>query len=291
MGENIFKPYIWHICNGKSDRLFGLQKSLQDGDCSHGLKGHLLLGRKAMTNLDSLLKSRDNTLLTKVRLVKAMIFPVAMYGWKLNHKKAEHWRTDAFELWCWKSLESPLDCKIKPVNPKGNQPWMFTGRTDAEAEVTIFWPPDKQSRIIRKDPKDGKDSRQKKGTTKNEMVGWYHWLNGHEFEEAPGDGEGQGSLACCSSWGHKESDMTERLNNNNLEYIKNVYNNNKTTHFKNGHWTWIYISPQLHKHETSTWKDAQHHWPLGNANQDHNEISLDTNSDGYILKRGKKKKR
>ena len=205
----------------------------------------------------------------------------------------------SLNYWCFwtmvlkKTLESPLDSKeIKPVSPKGNKPWIFIGRTDAEAEAPILWPPGVKSWLIGKDSDAGEGWGQKeKGTAEVVMVGWHHWLNGHEFEEAPGDGEGQGSLACCSPWGHKESDMTERLNNNNLEYIKNVYNNNKTTHFKNGHWTWIYISPQLHKHETSTWKDAQHHWPLGNANQDHNEISLDTNSDGYILKRGKKKKR
>ena len=114
---------------------------------------------------------------------------------------------------------------------------MFTGRTDAEAEAPILWSPDAQSRIIRKDPKAGKDWRQK-GMIEDEMVGWHHRLNGHEFKQAPGDGEGQGSLACCSPWGRKESNMTEWLNNNNLEYIKNVYNNNKkkqTTHFKK--WT------------------------------------------------------
>ena len=99
------------------------------------------------------------------------------------------------------------NCKdIKPVNPKGNQSWIFIGRTDAEAETLILWPPDVKSWFIRKDPDAGKDWRQgEKGTTKDEMVGWHHWLNGHEFEQAPGDGEGQGSLACCSPWGHKES--------------------------------------------------------------------------------------
>ena len=102
---------------------------------------------------------------------------------------------------------------------------MFIGRTDAEAEAPILWSPDAQSRIIRKDPKAGKDWRQK-GMIEDEMVGWHHRLNGHEFKQAPGDGEGQGSLACCSPWGRKESNMTEWLNNNNLEYIKNVYNNN-----------------------------------------------------------------
>ena len=109
-----------------------------------------------------------------------------------------------------------LDCKeIQPVNPKGNQPWIFIGRTDAEAETPILRPPDAKNWLIRKDPDAGKGLRQKeKGMTEDEMVGWHHWLNGHEFEQAPGDGEGQGSLVCCSSWGCKESDMSEQLNNN-----------------------------------------------------------------------------
>ena len=130
-----------------------------DGDCSHEIKRLLLLRRKAMTNLVSVLKSRDITLLTKIRLVKVMFFPVVMYGcesWTI--KKMEHQRLDAFELWCWRTLESPLDCKeIKPVNPKGNQSWMFIGRTGAEAETPILWPPAAKSQLIRKDPGAGKD--------------------------------------------------------------------------------------------------------------------------------------
>ena len=124
-----------------------------------------------------------------------------------------------------KTLESPLDCKeIKPVNPKGNQSWLFTGMTDAEAEAPILWPPDAKSRLVRKDSDAGKEWRQeKKGTTEDKMVGWHYWLNGHEFEQASGDGEGQGSLACCSPWGHKESDMTDRLNNNNIIYYLLTY--------------------------------------------------------------------
>ena len=114
-------------------------KSLGNRDCSHQIKSRLLLGRKAMTNLDSILKSRDITLLTKVHIVKAVVFPVVMYeceSWTI--KKAEHW-IDAFELWLEKTLESPLDCKeIKPVNPKGNQPWIFIGRTDAEPKLQYF---------------------------------------------------------------------------------------------------------------------------------------------------------
>ena len=114
-----------------------------------------------------------------------------------------------------KTLESPVDFKeIKSVHPKGNQLWIFIGRTDAEAKAPIVWPPDTKSWLIRKDPDAGKDWRQEeKGMTENEVVGWHHHLNGHEFEQALGDGEGQGSLVCFSLWGHKESDMTEWLEN------------------------------------------------------------------------------
>ena len=122
----------------------GGSKITADGDCSHNIKRHLLLGRKVMTNLDNILKSRDVTLPTKVRLVKDMVFPVVMYGcesWTI--KKAECQRIDAFALWLGKTLESPLDIKeIQPVNPKRNQSWIFTGRTDAEADTLILWPPD-----------------------------------------------------------------------------------------------------------------------------------------------------
>ena len=117
-----------------------------------------------------------------------------------------------------KTLESPLDCKeIKSVNPKQNQLWTFTGRTDAEAGAPMLWPPDVNSRLIGKDPDVGKDWRQnEKGTTEDEMVGWYHWLSGHESEQTPGDSEGRGSLVCCSPWGCKEQDTTEQLDNNYL---------------------------------------------------------------------------
>ena len=132
---------------GNSVRLYfgGAPKS--DGDCSHEIKRCLLLGRKVMTNLDSILKSRDMTLPTKVCLVKAMVFPVVMYGcesWTI--KKAEHRRIDAFELWCWRRLLSPLDCKeIQPVHPEGNQSWVFIGRTDAKAETPMLWLPHAKS--------------------------------------------------------------------------------------------------------------------------------------------------
>ena len=161
-----------------------LDSKITDGDCSHEIKRHLLLERKAMTNLDSILKSKDITL-PKVRLVKAMVFPVVLYGYESwTIKKAEHRRNDAFELWCWRRLLSPLDCKkIQPAHPKGNQSWIFIGRTDAEAEDLILWPPDAKNWLIGEDPDAGKDWRQEeKGTTEDEMFGWHHWLNGHEFE-------------------------------------------------------------------------------------------------------------
>ena len=118
-----------------------------------------------------------------------------------------------FSINC-KSLESPLDSKEnKPVNPKGNQPWIFIGRTDAEAETSILWPPDGKSRLIRKYSDVGQDwGQEKKGTTEDDMVVWYHRLNGHEFKQAPGVCDGQGGLAFCSPWGHRESDTTEQLN-------------------------------------------------------------------------------
>ena len=168
------------------DFILGGFKITVDGDCSHEIKRHLLLRRKAMTNLDSILKSRDITLSTKVHPIKAMVFPVVMYGcerWIIN--KAERWRTDALEKHVLeKALESPLDCKeIQPVHPKGNQSWLFIGRIDAEAETPIFWPPDAKKWLIGKDPDAMKDWRQEeKGTMEDEMVGWHHRLDVHEFE-------------------------------------------------------------------------------------------------------------
>ena len=135
--------------------------------------------------------------------------------WELDHK--ESWVP---KNWCFwtvvleKTLGSLLDCKVfKPVNPKGNQSWLFIGKTDAEAVALILWPPDVKNWLIWKDPEAGKDWRQEeKGTMEDEMVEWHHWLHAHEFEQAPGVGDGQGSLMCCSPWGHKESDTTEWLN-------------------------------------------------------------------------------
>ena len=131
-------------------------------------------------------------------------------------KMAALQRTDAFELWCCRNtLESPLDCEeTKPVSPKENQPWIVIGRTDAEAEAPILWPPDEKNWLTGKDPEAGKDWQQEKRVTENEMVGWHHRPNEHEFEPTPGDSEGQGSLVCCSPQGRQKSDTTEWLNNN-----------------------------------------------------------------------------
>ena len=144
---------------GNSDSFIFLDSTITaDGDCSHEIKRCLLLGRKVMTNLDSLLNSRHITLPTKVHLVNSMVFPVVMYeceSWTIN--KAEPWRIDASELWCCRRHLNPLDCKeIQPVNHKGNQSWIFIGRTDAKAETPILWPPDVKNRLTGKDSDAGK---------------------------------------------------------------------------------------------------------------------------------------
>ena len=147
---------------------------------SHEIKRHLLLGRKVMTNLDSILKSRDITLSRKIRLFKAMVFPVVMYGCE------ESW---APKNWCFwpvvleKTLESPLDCKgIQPVHSKGDQSWVFFGRNGAKAETPILWAAHAKSWFIRKDSDAGRDwGQEEKGTTEDEMAGWHHQLCGHEF--------------------------------------------------------------------------------------------------------------
>ena len=164
------------------DFILGGTKITADGDYSHEIKRCLLLGRKAMTNLDSIFKSRDIALPIKVHLVKAMVFPVVMYGcesWTI--KKAEWWRTDAFELWHWRKL-----FRVLWTSRESNQSilsWVFIGKTDVEAEAPIIWSPDVKSSFIWKDPDSGKDWRQEeKGMTEDEKVGWHHWLNGHEFE-------------------------------------------------------------------------------------------------------------
>ena len=163
-----------------TDFIFLGSKITADGNCSHEIKRLLLLGRKAVTNLD-----RDITLPTKVRLVKAMVFPVVMYGcesWTIM--KAECQRVDAFELWCWRRhLRVPWSAKDSPVHPKGDQSWVFIGRTDVEVETPILWPPDAKNWLIWKDPDARQDWKwEEKGKAEDEIVGWHHRLEGHEFE-------------------------------------------------------------------------------------------------------------
>ena len=203
-----------------------------------------------MTNLDSILKSRDIILQTKVHLVKVMVFPVVMYrceSWTIKKAgpssqsyafSSSHvwmWELDCEEGWApknwwfWtvvlKTLESPLDCKeIQPVHPKGNQSWIVLGRTDAEAETPILWPPDAKNWLIGKHPDARIDWRwEEKGATEDEMVGWHHQCDRHEFEWTPGIGDGQGGLAGCNSWGRKDLDTTERLNWTELNVQRGDY--------------------------------------------------------------------
>ena len=180
------------------------------------VKRHLLLWRKVMPNLDSIFKSRDITLPTKVRLVKTMVFPVVMYGcesWTV--KKAERWRIDAFELWCWRRLlQIPWPARrsnqsiLKEISPGCSLEGLML-----KLKTPVLWPPYVKSWLIGKDSDAGRDwGQEEEGTTEDEMAGWHHQLNGREFEWTPGVGDGQGRLACCNSWGRKELNMTERLN-------------------------------------------------------------------------------
>ena len=173
-----------------TDFIFLGSKITADGDCSHEIQRCLLLGRKAMTNLDSILKNRDITLPTKAHLVKAMVFPVVMYGcesWTI--KKAECWRIDAFELWYWRRLlRVPWTARrsnqsiLKEINPGCSLEGLML-----KLKLPILWPPDVKNWLIGKDPDAGKNWRQEEmGMTQDEMVGWDHWLNGHEFEQALG---------------------------------------------------------------------------------------------------------
>ena len=171
-----------------------------------------------MTNLDSILKSRDITLPTKVCLVKAMVFPVVLYGYEgWTIKKAERW-IDAFELWCWRRLLRVLWTARRSNQSILNEmsPEYSLEELMLKLKLLILWPPDVKNWLIWKDPDAGKDWRQEeKGKTEDEIVGCHYQLNGHEFEQAPGDGQGQVKPGVCSPWGYKESDMTEQLNNNN----------------------------------------------------------------------------
>ena len=220
-------PITWWQIDGErvTDFIFGGSKTTSDGDCSHEIKRHLLLGRKVMTNLDSLLKSRD--IANKGLSSQSYGFSSSHVSmWDLEYK--ESW---APKNWCFwtvvleKTLGCPLDCKeIQPVHPKGNQSWIFIGGTDAEAEVPVlnYMHPGHWCKELThgKDSDTGNDWRREgRGMKEDEMVGWHHWVNEHEFEQAPGAGDGQGCLACCSPWGPKESDTTEQLNCTELSWV------------------------------------------------------------------------
>ena len=170
-----------------------------------------------MTNLDSLLKSRDIILPSKVYIIKAMGFPIVVYGCESwTRKKAECWRTDTFELWCWRRLSRVLWTARISNNPILRRSTLnIHWGTDAEAEAPILWSPYGKNWFIEEDPDAGEDwGQEEKVVTENDLVGWYHQLNGHEFDQTPGDSEGQGSLICCSPWSCKDLDITEQLNSN-----------------------------------------------------------------------------
>ena len=193
---------------------WGGSKITANGDCSHEIKRRLLLGRKVMTNLNSILKSRDITLPTNVCLVKTMVFPVVMYGRELDCE--ESWVP---KNWCFwtvvleKTFESPLDWnEIPPVHPKGHQCWVFIGRTDVEAETPILWPPDAKSWLTGKDPDAGKLKAGGEGDNRGwdscmASQTWWTWVWANS-----GSWWWTGGLACCGPWGRKDLDMTERLN-------------------------------------------------------------------------------
>ena len=178
-------------------------------NCNHEIKRCLLLGRKAMTNLGSVLKSRDITLRTKVCIVKAMVFPAVMYGCESwTTKIAEHWRIDAFELWCWKRLwRVPWTARrsnqliLKEINPEYSLKGLML---KLQYFGHLMWRADTLEKTLKLGQIEGRRIR----GWQDEMAGWLHWLSGHEFEQTLGDSEGQGSLACCSPWVCKELDTT-----------------------------------------------------------------------------------
>ena len=195
-----------------ADFIFLGSKITADGDGSHEIKRCLHVGRKVMANLDSILKSRDITLPTKVRLVKAMVFPVVMYGcqsWTV--KKAERQKVDAFELWYWRKL-----LRVPGTAGRSNQSIlkeMGPGYSLEGLMLKLKLPPHAKSWLIGKDPDAGRDwGQEEKRLTEDKMVGWHHRLNGHGFGWTSGAGDGQEGLVCCGSWHHKQSDTTERLN-------------------------------------------------------------------------------
>ena len=202
--------------NGNSDRFIFLgSKITVDSDCSHEIKKCLLLGRKVMTNLGHILKSRDITLPTKVHISKAMVFPVVVYrckNWTI--KKAEWRRIDAFKLWCWRRLlRVPWSARrsnqsiLREINPEYSLERL-------KLKIQYFGHLRQRADSLEKTLMLGKTEGRRRGWQRMRF-GWHHWLNGHEFEKTPGSGEGQRNLACCSPWECKELDMTEQMNNNN----------------------------------------------------------------------------
>ena len=191
-----------------TDFIFLGYKITEEDDCSHEIKRCLLLGRKPRQHI----KKQRHHFANEGPYSQSYGFSsVLVWMWELDRK--EGWVP---KNWCFwmvvlkKTLESPLDNKdIKLVNPEGNQLWIFIGRTDAEVESPILWSPDGKSQLTGKDSDAEKDwGQEEKWVTEDEMVGWHHWLDGHEFEQTAGDSEGQGSLPCCSPWGRKELNTT-----------------------------------------------------------------------------------
>ena len=212
--------------------------------------------KKSYKKLGQCVKKQRHHLANKGPCGSSSGFPSShVWIWDLDHK--EGWGSKNWCFWTMvleKTLESPVRSKeIEPVNFKENQSWIFIGRTDAEAEAPTLWPPDGKSQFIRKDPDAGKDGRQEeKGTTEDETVGWHHLLHVHEFKQALGDGEGQGSLACCSPWWRKESDMTERWNNKSTELGREQVLHNYSVSDRRL-WTWW----------AGSWELSFHLFPLG----------------------------
>ena len=200
-----------------ADFIFLGSKITADGDWSHEIKRCLLLGRKVMTNLDSIFKSRDITLPTKVHLIKAMVFPVVMYGYESwTIQKADHWIIDSFELWCWRRLlRVPWTVRrsnqsiLKEISPECSLEGLML-KLKLQYFGHLMWRADSLDKTLMLGKIEGR--RRRGWKTENEMAGWHHWLNGHGFGWTPGVGDGQRGLACCGSQGRKESDTTEWLN-------------------------------------------------------------------------------
>ena len=198
-----------------TDFIFLSSKITADNDSSYKIKRRLLLGRKSMTNLDSVLKKQRYHFTNKGLYSQNYgFFSSHVWRWELDHKEGWASKNWCFESWCWRRLlRVPRTARrsnqsiLKEIIPEYSLEGLML-----KVETLILWPPDVKNWLIGKDPDAGKDWRQEKGTTEGEMVGWHHWHDGHEFEQALGVGDGQGSPVCCSPWGHKESDTSEWLN-------------------------------------------------------------------------------